>query len=113
MPLQVIYIATGHHGALRLQFDRIQPLINADAKDRELHRVKVKILGRWLDQIDPLAPSNGPHGVRRIRLSYSFTKLMATEAAELAHLSPSAMPFAQSLLELTTDRCCWLASEGL
>ena len=113
MPLQVIYIATGHHGALRLQFDRIQPPATLTDKDRAIHNRLTKVLGRWLEQIDPLAPSNGPWGVQRLRLSYSFTKLMAGEAAELAHISPSAKDFAQYLEQWVTDRRCWIAQEGL
>lgn len=113
MPLKIIYLAKDHYGALRLSFDRIQAAPHLDDKDMALHNRMVKILGRWLDQINPLAPANGPHGVQRLRLNYSFAKLMAVDALELAHISPSAKDFATYLHGLVTDRRCWLDSEGI
>lgn len=108
---KIVYVANGIHSMLRGHFNRIEAAANLDDRDRTFHNRMVKSLSRWLADIDPLAPSNGPHGVQRIRLSYSMLKMSATDADELAHVSPSAKWFATSLNELVTNSRCWLETE--
>jgi hypothetical protein len=108
---KITYVSNGIHGMLRGHFNRIEAAANLDDRDRTFHDRRVKGLQRWIDEIDPLGPFGPPAGVQRIRLNYGMLRMMATDAEELAHVSPSAQWLADSLRELATDSRCWLETE--
>lgn len=108
----IIYISSDHYQPLLTKYQQVKDEVAAglDTKDAALHRSKTRLISGWLEQIHPLRQGQRWRSPR-LRLLQSWAVEIATEAAELAHINPSAKPFADYLERLVTDPACWVGTE--